>query len=249
MITMLKSFLKKFQEQYVDLIYALRNFTKWKRINDVDLSINDRLISRNIFGNIIRGDYEVDENKILQDTFTREDVLLELGTGIGFNSIYCAKINNNKVLTFEGNPNMIPLIKKNMKRNNVSFGLKNEIVISKGFHTASIPFNIVDEFWSSSSKKIAGKITQKVNVPTKDINLVVREFNPTYLVVDIEGGEEDLFDNCYWIENSLIKKIMIELHADIIGEEKCFMVMKNLANIGFKMRFDGAPKNVVFFSK
>lgn len=40
---------------------------------------------------------------------------------------------------------------------------------------------------------------------------------------------------------------MIELHADIIGENKCFMVMNNIVQKGFKMYFDGSPKNVVYF--
>ncbi|MEO5995310.1 MAG: FkbM family methyltransferase [Chitinophagaceae bacterium] len=247
MKTFLKSFLKKCLNNYVNLSYTLRHLTKWKKINSIDLSIDDNLISKKIFGNIARGDYEIDENKILQKTFTSDDVLLELGTGIGFNAIYCAKINNNKVLTFEGNPNMIPLIRKNMEKNNVEFALRNEIVISKNFHNSSFSFNVVEDFWSSSLKTVDANIINKVNVPTTNINDIVENFRPTYLVVDIEGGEEDLFDECDWIANSPIKKILLELHADIIGEEKCFMVMNNIIQKGFKMSFDGGPKNVVYF--
>lgn len=249
MISRVKSFLKKSQNSYVEIAYQLRHFTKWKKINAVDLCINDQLISKKIFGNILRGDYEIDENKKLQETFTPNDVLLELGTGIGFNAIYCAKINNGKVLTYEGNPKMIPLIRKNMAKNNADFLLKNEIVISKNFHVKSISFNIVDDFWSSSFKSINANIINKVDVPTTDINTIIKDHNPTYLVMDIEGGEEDLFDNCDWLDNSSIKKIMIELHADIIGEEKCFMVMNNIVKKGFKMHFDGGPKNVAYFFK
>ena len=249
MIASLKSFLKTSQNNYVDLAYNLRHVTKWKNLNSVYLCIDDSLISKKIFGNIVRGDYEVDENKILQETFSSNDVLLELGTGIGFNSIYCAKINNGKVLTYEGNPNMIPLIRKNMAKNGINFELKNEIVIAKDFYTKSVSFNIVEDFWSSSSKSISANVINKVDVPTTDINVIIREHKPTYLVMDIEGGEEDLFENCDWLDNSPIKKIMIELHADIIGEKKCFMVMNNIVQKGFEMKFDGSPKNVVYFSK
>jgi hypothetical protein len=82
-----------------------------------------------------------------------------------------------------------------------------------------------------------------------NINEVIRTYQPTFLVMDIEGGEEDLFDDCAWLDNSPIKKILIELHADIIGEEKCFMVMQHIIAKGFAMSFDGAPKNVVYFYK
>jgi FkbM family methyltransferase len=249
MKTLLKSFLKTSQKQYLDLSYNLRHITKWKKLNSIELCIDDNLISKKIFGNIVWGDYEVDENKILQQTFSPDDILLELGTGIGFNAIYCAKINNGKVLTYEGNPNMIPLIRKNMKKNNADFILKNEIVISKNFETKSISFNIVEDFWSSSSKSTGETVINKVDVPTTDINDIIKKHQPTYLVMDIEGGEEDLFDNCDWLDNSSIKKIMIELHANIIGEEKCFMVMNNIVKKGYKMNFDGAPKNVAYFCR
>ncbi|HZH96921.1 MAG TPA: FkbM family methyltransferase, partial [Flavisolibacter sp.] len=199
---LLKALLKTSQRRYLGLSYRLRHLTKWKKLNSIHLSINDKVISEKIFGNIVWGDYEIDENKILQQTFTSEDVLLELGTGIGFNAIYCAKINNNKVLSYEGNPNLIPLIRRNMKKNNVDFDLKNEIVISKNFQQTSVSFNVVEDFWSSSSKQVNANIICRVNVATTDINEIIKMFKPSYLLVDIEGGEEDLFDDCDWIENS-----------------------------------------------
>jgi hypothetical protein len=136
-----------------------------------------------------------------------------------------------------------------MKKNNVDFDLKNEIVVSKNFQQTSVSFNVVEDFWSSSSKHLHANIINTVNVTTTDINETIRKFKPTYLVVDIEGGEEDLFDDCDWIEHSPIKKVLLELHADIIGEDQCFKVMNNLVQKGFKMSFDGAPKNVVYFSR
>jgi hypothetical protein len=136
-----------------------------------------------------------------------------------------------------------------MNKNNVDFILKNEIVISKNLQNKTVSFNIVEDFWSSSSKSINANIIKKVEVPTTDINVIISDHKPTYLVMDIEGGEEDLFDCCDWLDNSTIQKIMIELHADIIGENKCFMVMNNIVQKGFKMYFDGSPKNVVYFFK
>jgi len=250
MTAFIKVLLKKAQQQYIDLFYEIRKIIKWKKINNVYLNITDQQITKKIFGNIVRGDYEIDENKILKESFSQNDILLELGTGLGFNSIYCAKINNNKVLTFEGNPNLIPLIKKNMRKNNTEFDLRNEILISKNHSNTSATFNIVEDFWSSSAKDtVSSKIIGKVTVPTRDVNEIIKTFQPTYLLVDIEGGEDDLFDNCDFLQNSSIKKILLELHADVIGEEKCFTVMKNLNEAGYRMRLDGAPKNVAYFFK
>lgn len=250
MKTLFKPLIKLLKKQYIFFYYKFRHFIKWKKLNNVYLIIDDEVVSKKVFGNIVYGDYEIDENKILSETLTQNDVLLELGTGVGFNSIYAAKMNNNKVVTFEGNPRLIPLIKKNMKKNKVNFSLRNEIVISKNFNNTSSSFNVVEDFWSSSLKEpIGGKIVEKVTVPTYNINNVIRDVKPTYLVVDIEGGEEDLFENCDFLKWSSIEKILLEMHADVIGEEQCFAVIKNIVQCGYKIRFDGAPKNVMYFFK
>lgn len=234
----------------ISIFYFARKLVKWKKINNVYLNIESELITRSLFGNIAFGDYEIDENKILRSTLEKDDILLELGTGLGLNSISAAIINNNKVITYEGNPNLIPLIRLNMHKNCVDFSLKNEIVLSKMTGDASYTFNVVKDFWSSSTKSnIGAEIIQKVEVPTSYINNILRDVNPSYLVVDIEGGEEDFFEDCSFLIESSIKKILIELHSNIIGEEKCSMVIQNIIKSGFKMQLDSVPKNVIYFYK
>lgn len=235
---------------YISIFYFARKLVKWKKINNVYLNIESELITRSLFGNIAFGDYEIDENKILRSTLEKDDILLELGTGLGLNSISAAIINNNKVITYEGNPNLIPLIRLNMHKNCVDFSLKNEIVLSKMTGDASYTFNVVKDFWSSSTKSnIGAEIIQKVEVPTSHINNILRDVNPSYLVVDIEGGEEDFFEDCSFLIKSSIKKILVELHSNIIGEEKCSMVIQNIIKSGFKMQLDSVPKNVIYFYK
>lgn len=246
----IRSAYKALQQYYIDCYYLLRKSLQWKKVDAVYLNICDSLITKKIFGGIIRGDYEIDENKMLKKTFTKDDVLVELGTGLGFNSIYCAKVNNNKVVTFEGNPGLIPLIRKNMEKNKVQFELRNEIVLSHDSDSKDCVFHVVEDFWSSSLKSNpSSKIISEVKVPSCHIKEVISYFKPTYLMVDIEGGEDEFFNDCSFLENSSIKKILIELHADVLGEEKCFGVMKKITEKGFKMKLDGGPKNVVYFFK
>lgn len=249
-VNVLKQSRKLVKNLYISFYYLFRRTIKWKKIKSVYLNIESKLITRSLFGNIAFGDYEIDENKILHNTLEKDDVLLELGTGLGFNSISAAIINNNKVFTYEGNPNLIPLIRQNMQRNNVDFSLKNEIVLSKMNGHANYTFNVVKDFWSSSTKSnINGEIVEKVNVPTSNISKILSDVNPTYLMVDIEGGEEDFFEDCSFLQGSSIRKILLELHANIIGEEKCSMVIENILKSGFKMQLDSAPKNVMYFYK
>jgi hypothetical protein len=90
---------------------------------------------------------------------------------------------------------------------------------------------------------------EKVIVPSCRVSEVLEEVKPTYLIVDIEGGEEDFFEDCSFLQKSSIKKILLELHANIIGEEKCSMVIENIIKSGFKIRLDSSPKNVIYFFK
>ncbi len=247
MIKRFKAFVKGL---YISSFYLLRNSIKWKKINSVYLKINDQLISRPLFGNIVFGDYEIDENRILKETLHKEDVVLELGTGLGYNSIFAARIINNRVTSFEANPNLIPLIRQNMEKNKVRFDVKNQVVVPKDLNNRAFEFNVVENFWSSSLKNnVDGKIVEKVMVPSCKLTEILSTIRPTYLIVDIEGGEEDFFEDCTLLADSSIKKILLELHANIIGEEKCSMVIRNIIKSGFNLRLDSSPKNVMFFSR
>jgi len=171
-----------------------------------------------------------------------------LGTGLGFNAIFCAKINGGKVVSFEGNSKLLPIIRGNMKKNGVDFELRNQIVITDGTSETHIAFNIADEFWSSSSKtSIPGKITETVQVTPVPIREIFRQYLPTYLLIDIEGGEEDIFDKPAFLENAPIQKILLELHPDIIGEQKCSDIIQKITDQGFTLKESAHPSPVVYF--
>jgi FkbM family methyltransferase len=230
--------------------YKFRNLIKWKQLNTVYLNINSPLLSERACKAIIEGIYESNENRVLQETITEKDVLLELGTGLGYNAIFCAKRNNGKVVTFEGNPNLLPLIKENMLKNKVEFDLRNQILVTKAKSEEHVTFNIAEEFWSSSSKtEVVGKIQETVSVESVYIADVLRQYNPTYLLIDIEGGEEDIFEDASFLENSSIRKILLELHPDAIGDTKCSEIIKSIIDKGFSLRVDDSTKQVVYFYK
>lgn len=104
-------------------------------------------------------------------------------------------------------------IKGSFKRLNIDVDVRNEILVSKGIEETNVPFNVAEEFWYSSVKEYSGANTvSHVFVPTCNINSVFQEVNPTYLLVDIEGGEEELFEDCDFLTDSSIKKILIEMN-------------------------------------
>lgn len=81
---------------------------------------------------------------------------------------------------------------------------------------------------------------------TKDINEIIYEFQPNFLIIDIEGGEIKL---AYQINWHRIKKLLIELHPHIIGNYQAIRIISHLNQQGFGMNFNISSGNVLCFTK
>lgn len=173
------------------------------------------------------GGYESAELRTIKNNLSREDRVLEIGTGIGLISTYCAKrIGSDRVFTFEANPELEPYIKAVYARNEVSPTL-NICILGAGAGETS--FYVHHDFWSSSVYQRSEK-TRKLSVPRQDLNETIARLRPTFLIMDIEGGESDLFKI---IELNGIMKIAVELHTSIIGKNRVDDICAQLAEQGF----------------
>ena len=177
---------------------------------------------------IFRGLYEQAEREIVKARLMADDVVLELGTGVGVIASSCAlKIGSNRVHTFEANPALISRIKDTFKLNGVSPNLYNCIL---GAGEATRSFYVTPEFWSSSTIN-RSENSYEVDVVQRDFNSVLKQIEPTFLIVDIEGGEFELFQ---YADLQGVKKLAIELHARIIGPEKTGFVVQRIEEHGLK---------------
>jgi len=69
------------------------------------LPLKHPLITAGIGKEIYFGDYERKEATIVSQRLTADDVVLEIGAGIGFLSAYCAKrIGSERVFAYDANP-------------------------------------------------------------------------------------------------------------------------------------------------
>jgi len=92
-------------------------------------------------------------------------------------------------------------------------------------------FYVSKSIWDSSVIQYSQDF-KPVTVSVKSFNEEVRRINPSFLVMDIEGGEYDLLKDAN-LHN--IKKISMELHERIIGAEKAEFVKSKLRESGFKL--------------
>lgn len=219
-------------------------FTKPNIINyqGVKLILDKLLISNHIRNILYRYSYEREEVSILIKVLNKEDIVMEVGAGMGFLSIFCSKRNNNKVIAYEANPDLIRLIKYNYKLNNVTPEIKNIILSDK---KEKVDFYLEKNFYSSSTVQRTRE-AEVIKIQTEDINTEIIKYKPTFLIIDIEGGEKDLVKKINFEKNS-ISKLLIELHPHIIGDEKVNDIIKYLMNNNFLLDTAKSGNYVYYF--
>lgn len=208
----------------------------------IKLIVQDKLISQHIRKIIYGYSYEKQEILILSHVLKKDDIIMEIGAGIGFLSIYCAKLNNNKVVAYEANPELINLIKKNYLLNQVSPQIKNFILSDR---EGLVDFYIEPNFYSSSIVKRSAS-SQKVEIETRDINKEIKKYNISFLIIDIEGGEQKLIYNIDFNKNK-VNKVLIELHPHVIGDNETNKIIKFLMKNNFLLDVSLSGEYVYFF--
>jgi FkbM family methyltransferase len=192
-------------------------------VRDVTLPLDPAIMSDRMIGVLRSGRYERSEAIALDAVVRRGDRILELGGGIGFISTYAAK-RGATVTTVEANPDLIPLIERTHSLNGVSG------TVLHGAATGSprkVEFWLVPDFWASSTVHGKGRA---VTVDGLAIDDLCRRFRPDVLIVDIEGGEADVFTAA---DLTGVRHIVIEMHPAFIGEEAVGRVRKSIRDRGF----------------
>jgi len=209
----------------------------------ISLPLTNQYLSGKVKKEIYIGPYEKHEISILKRTLSHEDKVMEIGSGIGYVSTWCAKtLGLRRVVTYEANPNLIEIIKDTHRINAVDVELLN-CILGKGHGTQS--FYMENNFVSSSTIQRTSDAI-KVQVRTCDLNAEVRRIKPTFLICDIEGGEYHIFES---IQFETIRKICLEIHPHVIGNKKTTEVFRNIVHEGFICDFSLTSKNVYFFER
>jgi FkbM family methyltransferase len=187
-------------------------------------------ISPTIESTIYNGCYEKAEIELLKAYLSQNDTVMEIGAGIGFLSSYCARnIGSEKVFAYEANPALELPIRRTYRINGVNPLLEICLI---GRNSGTKNFYITRNFWASSFVEPLETIDRTVKVASKSFSREIARVNPSFLIVDIEGGEYELFEGA---DLHGIQKIIIELHPSVIGKSKATIVKNKLKEMGFKI--------------
>jgi FkbM family methyltransferase len=177
-----------------------------------------------------RGMYESGDVTALKELVEPDDVVMEVGGGIGFVSALAAKlVGSERVHTYEPNPALEPSIRRLHDLNGVAPAVTIAAVAPAAGSTTLL---LADDYWDSRTLT-AG---QGVEVPTVAFAQELRRLEPTLLLVDCEGTEGALFETTELPPS--VRKLVVELHPEYIGIDGCTGVVRRLLGQGFLIRFD-----------
>jgi len=192
--------------------------------------------------------YESTELSILKKTLSSDDKVLELGTGIGVLAMAIAKIIGEKnIVTYEASPELIPIIKKNFKLNNLDIRLENKVLVLDSELIRYRRFYNNDNFFLGSTMENSGN-SNFYEVPTENFFHVLEQEQTTYLLMDIEGEEVTLLTPPL---PSKIKKICMEVHPvyQNTGDALISDMLLNLMQQGFHLELTKSVSAHLYLSR
>lgn len=215
------------------------------RVNGISLPIDRDVLSPHMELTLAAGRYERRERALSARIVRRGDVVLELGAGLGFLGSYLRKFTDvGNIVCVEANPRLIPYIHRVHALNGIDgIEVLNGVVVADDEAPRTFPFFCRRDFWASSLDASL-PYDAVVEVGSLSLTDILRQHRPDVLIMDIEGGELDLFTAP---SAGSIRAAVIETHPGLYGADGLRAVEANLARLGFAEDPEGMDRNVRTF--
>lgn len=208
-------------------------------IDGVTVSTDQTAIPRSVRSALFKEFYEDHERALVRQFLKPGGRVLEIGAGIGFVSILCARIaGEGNVRSYEANLRLEPIIRRNYALNGLKPDLRMRAITVDG---EPISFFRNDNIVSSSTLERSG-FAEKITVESDALEAVIAEFQPTAIIMDVEGAEVELLS-----KSSLagVRDIVVEVHPHITGDDKVATMRAVVEARGFSAR-DRSHKTIHF---
>lgn len=206
----------------------------------VALELPYEALSPSLWIALSEGWYEEDERTVVSAILRPGDTVLELGAAIGFMSTFVARhLGITRVVAVEANPQLIPIARRTHALNGVHVELINAVVAQADGQT---DFHVHPEFWSSSTETLQG--AKRLTLRARSLSGLLREVDPQVLVVDIEGGEMQIFNNAALPG---VRAVIIELHREVTKLRGIAQIFTRMASAGFAYDPDISIRNIIAF--
>ena len=208
------------------------------------------IIGRKISRLLRAGSYEMREYQAVRALVAPDDVVLELGAGIGFMSTVAAKLcRARSVQAVEANPALIPFIKSVHDANGVSTVTVTNALLA-GRKSKPADFYVRKNVLTSSMQPMPGdadgKLVAVEKIAVLNVNSVLKALKPTVLICDIEGAEATLLPQA---DLSCLNIAIVELHPQWIGQSGVQGIFDVMHRFGLSYFPKRSNKKVVTFRK
>jgi FkbM family methyltransferase len=179
---------------------------------------------------IYRENFGRAEVQAISATLRRGDVVVDMGSGIGFVGVNMARIVGVRNLhLIEANRDLVPCIRRNFSLNGLEAPIIHHGVASADAAADHAAFNVSRDFWTSSAET-ANETQRQEKVPVIDVNRLIREHRASVVLMDIEGSEFDLVPRC---DVSGLRAFIVEVHPVSDFDRKLHAMFKSLVDRGF----------------
>jgi FkbM family methyltransferase len=183
---------------------------------------------------LLRGSYELPERSAALRYIKPEWSVVELGGCIGVVACITNKLLSQpeRHVVVEANPLVLAQLESNRAVNQCSFSIVNRAL---AYNSSSVRVTPSSDFWGTSLYK-QGDPRPSIDVPATQLGEIIKDaqFESFALICDIEGQEYELVRNELEIL-SKAKIIIMELHPDVLGEDKVSEIIFDLDKIGFEV--------------
>lgn len=217
---------------------------------DLYLSVDQVVANDRIVSEIEKGRYETSELNVATRFVKPTDRVLELGAGVGFISAGVMRaVRPAFYAAVEADARLIPHIRRTHQHNGVEgvevingVCVANPAALSEG----RVEFVVHREFWQSGIDRRRRAEDTVVSVETLDASHFIEDNGINVLIADIEGAELDLLRH---LRFGGLRKIVVELHPQTIGQEGVLEIFSILCAEGFAYSTALSAATVVCFEK
>ncbi len=183
--------------------------------------------------------YEKDELSLIK-YLEKEDNVLELGSCLGYLSVLVSKKVKN-IISIERNPELIDSLQQTKIDNNChNLYFINTIIDKDNIYKEMFTYDLIvagsadrDDKYNPDYNNKWSKNIKRYNIKTTDIEILEKEYDISFntLIIDIEGGELQLFNQYKNYIKKNIKKFIVEVHGRLMKDndfdQKCLNILND----------------------
>ena len=179
-------------------------------LSGVALTIPSALLTKRIRMKLNNGGYEGHESRAAQLVVDYGDRVLDLGSGVGYVATICAMLaGSENVVTVEANPDLLDVIRTNLDNNDCAEAtVLHGAAVGAPVDGGILQLRQAHAFWASSLAD-GDEGGRTVDVPALVTADLLAEYEPTVVMMDVEGAEAGMFDTP-WPDH--VRVLVMELH-------------------------------------